>query len=116
MEKLNSISSSRTTTADASSQFTLPIFNTNMNETFDKYELRGGGEKFDPLVTAEALPGSTWMDSQVFPLVYELYGSVPGITLNRNTETLGLVPLKAMSIINRNQADYLLSGRKHKLL
>ena len=110
LEKLNNISSSRTTTADASSQFTLPIFNTTMNETFDKYELRGGGEKFDPLVTAQALPGSTWMDSQVFPLVYELYGTVPGISLSRNTETLGLVPLKAMSIINRNQTEYLLSG------
>lgn len=108
LEKLNSMSGGRVHSADDETHFSLPILNSDINETFDKYELKGNGNNFEPLITAEALTGPAWIDNNIIPMVYELYGTVPELSLSRNTNILGLVPLKGMSVFNRNLADYLL--------
>ncbi len=87
----------------------LPHIKTSLNETFDKYEIEGFGTGFDPLVFAEAQRGTFWIDSHVNPQVYELYGKA-GITLNRNTNVLGVFPLKAMLIFNSGERGYLLNN------
>jgi hypothetical protein len=112
LEKLNSISKVRVNSADDETHFSLPILNSDMDETFDKYELKGSGNNFEPLITAEALPGTAWIDNHIYPMVYELYGTIPDIYLSRNTDILGLVPLKGMSVVNRNMADYLLTSEQ----
>ncbi len=84
----------------------------SMHETFDLYELSGRGSDFAPLVYAEAKLGNQWLDQHVNPQVYELYGSTAGLALDRNTERLGLFPLKAMSIFNFNDNGYLLQGQQ----
>jgi hypothetical protein len=83
---------------------------TTMKETFDKYEIEGSGNGVLPLVSVEAQRGNSWLDSHVFPQVYELYGNA-GLTLNRNTDLLGIVPLKAMSIFNAGEKGYLLNSQ-----
>ena len=80
-----------------------------IKETFDKYETEGMGSEIDPLVSLEAQKGNFWIDSHVYPLIYELYGS-DGLKLNRNTEILGLFPARAIYISNINSPGYLLSG------
>jgi len=82
-----------------------------MSETFDKYEIEGSGSDVKPLVALEAQRGNAWIDSHVYPLVYELYGT-GGLTLERNTEILGLFPSKGMYISNINAEPYLLD-RSH---
>jgi hypothetical protein len=110
IEKMNSLSGTRVQSATDITRFDLPILTTYVNETFDKYELRGGGNNFQPLVTTEGMDGATWINNHIYPMIYELYGSDPGINLSRDTEILGLIPLKAMSTFNINQADYLLTA------
>ncbi len=80
-----------------------------LNETFDKYETEGNGIGISPMISVEALRGNPWLDSHVYPQLYELYGTA-GITLNRNTDLLGLIPLKTMTIFNSGEKGYLLNG------
>jgi hypothetical protein len=86
----------------------LPHILTSLNETFDKYETEGFESSFEPLVFAEAQRGTPWIDSHVYPQVYELYGTA-GITLDRNTNVLGIFPSKAMGIFNSYEKGYLLN-------
>ena len=87
----------------------LPHIFTSWNETFDKYETDGLESSFGPLVFAEAQRGAPWIDSHVYPQVYELYGTA-GITLDRNTNVLGIFPSKAMGIFNAGEKGYLLNA------
>lgn len=79
-----------------------------MQETFDLYELSGRSNDFGPLVYAEAKLGNQWLDQHVNPQVYELYGSTSGLSLDRNTDKLGLFPIKAMNVFNFGNQGYLL--------
>jgi hypothetical protein len=92
-----------------SSLMTLLYLRATSEEAFDDYETRGIESKFGPLVSLEASRGNPWVDGHVYPLVYELYGS-DGITLDRNTEILGLFPSRAMFISNKDIATLLLNG------
>ena len=83
---------------------------TTSNETLDKFETEGLGTNFEPLVFAYAQRGNFWIDSHVNPQVYELYGTSPGIMLERNTDVLGILPLRAMRIFNSDEKGYLSDG------
>jgi hypothetical protein len=84
----------------------------SMSETFDKFETTGQGPDFPPLVYAEAIPNNNWINNHVNPKVYELYNTIPGITLNRNTDTLGLFPSRGMRIFNFGEKDYTLQNNQ----
>jgi hypothetical protein len=108
-EKLNNFRGWQTGYAVDQTLMSLLDIEASMNETLDKFELSGGTD-FAPLVYAEAEMGNPWLDTHVNPTVYELYNSVPGITLDRNTNTLGIFPLKAMPIINFGEDGYTLQS------
>jgi hypothetical protein len=108
-EKLNSITAWNVQSAVDITLMSLPYIKITSNETFDKYEIEGRYSDFEPLVFAEAERGTSWIDYHVNPQVYELYGR-GGITLNRNTDLLGVLPLKAMVIFNSGEKGYLLDG------
>ena len=108
-EKLNSMTNWQVQYAIDVTLMSLIGIKTSLNETFDKYETEGNGQGIEPIVSVEALRGTTWIDSHVYPQVYELYGT-SGITLNRNTDLLGLIPLKTMTIFNSGEKGYLLNG------
>jgi hypothetical protein len=108
-DKLNSITIWNTQYAIDVTLMSLIGIQTTLSETFDKYETEGFGSGGESLVTVEALRGTPWLDTHVYPQVYEMYGS-DGITLNRNTDILGVLPLRAMIILNGGEKDYLLNN------
>jgi hypothetical protein len=110
IEKLNSMTNSQVEYAIDVTLMSLIGIKTSLNETFDKYETEGNGSGIEPMVSVEALRGTPWIDAHVYPQVYELYGNT-GITLNRNTNDLGIIPLKAMIIFNSGEKGYLLNGQ-----
>jgi hypothetical protein len=109
-EKLNSMNNWSVQYAIDVTLMSIPGIKTNLNETFDKYEIEGRSTDFNPLIFAEAERGPYWIDSHVNPLVYELYGTSQGITLARNTNLLGVFPLKALVIYNSGEKGYVLDG------
>jgi hypothetical protein len=112
MAKMNSMSGYRELYAVEKSLMSLLAIEGNMNETFDDFELKGRGEEMQPLVYAEALPGNDWLNSHAYGLVYELYGSDPGLTLARDVNVLGLMPLKGMWIFNNSNELYRLDENR----
>jgi hypothetical protein len=109
-EKLNSMYNWNTQYGIDATRMSIIGIKTTLNETFDKYEIEGRENSFNPLISVEAQRGNPWIDSHVNPQLYELYGTIPDIVLNRNTEILGLLPLKAMSVYNSGEKGYLLNG------
>ena len=109
-EKLNSMSNWKSQYGIDATRMSIIGMKTSMNETFDKYEIEGKENSFNPLISVEAQRGTYWIDSHVNPQVYELYGSIPDIILNRNTNILGVLPLKAMSVYNSGENGYLFNG------
>jgi hypothetical protein len=109
-EKLNSMRNWSVQYAIDATLMSIPGIKTTLNETFDKYEIEGSGTDFNPLVFAEAERGPYWIDSHVNPQVYELYGTNQGIALSRNTNLLGVFPLKAMVIYDSGERGYVLDG------
>ena len=109
-EKLNSMYNWKTQYGIDATRMSIIGIKTTLNETFDKYEIEGRENSFNPLISVEAQRGNLWIDSHVNPQLYELYGTIPDIVLNRNTEILGLLPLKAMSVYNSGEKGYLLNG------
>jgi len=109
-DKLNNFTSWRVGYAVDKTLMGLLDIEASMRETFDAFELNGRGTDFAPLVYAEAEMGNPWLDSHVNPTVYELYNSVPGLALDRNTNTLGIFPLKAMPIVNFGEDGYTLQN------
>jgi hypothetical protein len=109
-DKLNSISNWKAQYGVDFTRISIIGIKITLNETFDKYEIEGKGNSFNPLISVEALRGVPWIDSHVNPQVYELYGSIPDIMLNRNTNILGVLPLKAMSVYNSGEKGYLFDG------
>ncbi len=109
-DKLNSMSNLNVQSGIDVTLMSIIGIKTTLNETFDKYEIEGRENYFNPLVTVEAQRGTFWIDSHVNPQLYELYGTIPDIILNRNTNILGLLPLKAMSVYNTGEKGYLFTG------
>ncbi len=106
-EKLNNFKGWRAGYTVDQTLMSLLDIEASMSETFDRFELSGGTD-FAPLVYAEAEMGNPWLSNHVNPIVYELYNSDPGITLDRDLDKLGLFPLKAMPIINFGEDGYTL--------
>jgi hypothetical protein len=111
-EKLSNFTNWRTGYAIDKTLMSVLDIEAFMQETFDQFELHGRGTDFAPLVYAEAEMGNPWLDTHVNPTVYELYNSVPGISLDRDINTLGLFPLKAMPIINFGEDRYTLQNNQ----
>lgn len=106
-DKINAMTGYRELYAVEHSLMSLPAINGNMSETFDSYELTGNGEDQPALVYAEAVRNNnSWLNGHVYPLVYELYGSDPSLTLDRDVGVMGLMPLKGMWIFNDAGDDY----------
>lgn len=79
-----------------------------LDETFDKYETEGSGSAVKPLVAVEARRGNGWIDSHVYPLIYELYGTGE-LKLERDPEILGLFPSRGMYVSSSASQPYLLN-------
>jgi hypothetical protein len=109
-EKLNNMSGWNVQSGIDATLMSIIGIKTTLNETFDKYEIEGKENSFNPLVSVEAQRGTFWIDSHVNPQLYELYGTIPDIILNRNTNILGVLPLKAMSVYNTGEKGYLFAG------
>lgn len=78
----------------------------HLEESFDRFET----ESIDnilPLVRIEAARGTSWIDTHVFPLIYDLYGT-GGLTLQRNTDILGVFPARGMYVSNSKTGNYIL--------
>lgn len=81
----------------------------SMQEVFDDCE-RNGRDATKPLVYAEGIMENSWLKGHVYPMVYELYGSDPGIVINNRANDLGIIPLKAMLLTNMKMEDYSFQG------
>jgi hypothetical protein len=109
-EKLNSINSwNMQLTRDNSTGMLLPQVEASLDETFDRYENENSKDRIGSLIILEALVGNEWLDTHVNPQVYELYGT-SDLKLDRNTDDLGIIPLKAMCTVNTGYNSYLLNS------
>jgi hypothetical protein len=73
----------------------------SMQETFDEFELNGYPNRHQPLVQTVATSESSWMQLTMGPLLYDNYPVTPEVTITRrNTDVLGIVPLKAVRLTN----------------
>lgn len=80
-------------------------------ETFDKFELRGDGNKTAPLLFARATPSNNWLQNKIIPLIYQSYPMDNDITIEqRDVKLLGSPPLLALGVYNNDPASYQLSG------
>jgi hypothetical protein len=86
------------------------------DEPFDKAELAGSeftGNK--PLITLEAdLTNNAYYNNLVFPLVYDGYPLDGDITVSRNTQEMGLPPVRAVSIYQDPADIQLVDGALNK--
>ena len=89
-----------------STLMSVPYIRATLNESFDKYETEGISADLGPLVFVQAQRGTDWIDNHVYPLLYDLYGTA-GLTLDRNTDALGLFPSKSVYISNIGTDSYL---------
>ncbi|MGE5406540.1 MAG: hypothetical protein ACM3NR_02410 [Methanosarcina sp.] len=95
--------------SELSTLMSIPHIMVSMDETFDKYEIEGS-DGIPPLVCMEAQKENDWIKTHAYPLVYELYAS-DGLLLDRNIQTLGLFPARAIYMSNVQSDSYLLSGQ-----
>ena len=109
LDKLNNLKNMSTITGADKSLKSIIGLTAYTNETFDKYETEGATNDIGPFVFAEAYRNVPWIESHVYPLLYEKYG-LDGIMLTRNINILGLIPLKAMTIYNTEEKGYLLDN------
>ncbi|HEX2975041.1 MAG TPA: hypothetical protein VHO68_03815, partial [Bacteroidales bacterium] len=80
-----------------------------ISETFDKYELEGAPNGTRPLIQCEALM-NPWMSLYADNLVYDVCRTTD-LSLSRDITILGLLPVKAVIVFNRNAVNYLLNGQ-----
>jgi hypothetical protein len=93
--------------SEKSSLILIPHIRGTVSEVFDKYETEGS-KSILPLISLKAKKGNQWIDEQVFPLIYELYGQDLYI-LERNTEVLGIFPERAVYLYNSTESPLALS-------
>jgi len=79
----------------------------DIDETFDRFELRGIDEKAQPLVFAKASTNNSWLQNKLIPLVYQSYPLDNTLTIDqRDVSKLGTPPLGAVSVFNNDPALY----------
>jgi hypothetical protein len=80
-----------------------------IQETFDDFELKGKANHHKALVQVEASPATGWMSNTIAPLLYNSYPPDPAVTISRrNTDSLGVKPLRAVQLYNI-QENYILT-------
>lgn len=80
-----------------------------LSETFDNLELRGNPNHHKPLVQLTASYENNWMKNVISPMMYDTYPLDPGVSITRrNTDSLGVRPLRAVSLYNQ-QENYILT-------
>ncbi|WP_082923193.1 hypothetical protein [Flavobacterium succinicans] len=88
----------------------------NSMEPFDEIELMGNAKTLNiPLVTTEALLDDTYYKNEIFPLIYKGYPLESDLTLNRNTNILGVPPTKGVETLVWYQ-DYLINNSSSFML
>lgn len=66
-------------------------------EMFDKFDIEGTGDA-SPLIGFKASLNNSWYSNKIHPMVYKTY-PLNGLTINwRNTQELGVPPVKAVMI------------------
>lgn len=81
----------------------------SLPETFDDVELNGTPNRHKALLQLTASPENRWMQSHIAPTLYNDYPTHPSVSITRrNTDSLGVKPLKALTISNL-QENYSLS-------
>ena len=72
----------------------------NSSEPFDEIELIGNTKTLNiPLVTTEAILDDNYYKNEIFPLIYKGYPLESDLTLNRNTNVLGVPPTKGVETL-----------------
>jgi hypothetical protein len=80
-----------------------------IQETFDDFELRGSANRHKALVQLSASNENHWMKNVISPILYDSYPLDPTIAITRrNTDSLGIKPLKAVTLYNL-QDNYILN-------
>lgn len=88
----------------------------NAIEPFDEIELIGNAKTLNiPLVTTEAILDDNYYKNEIFPLIYKGYPLESDLTLNRNTNTLGVPPIKGVETLVWYQ-DYLMNNSSSAML
>ena len=79
-------------------------------EPFDEIEIIGNAKTLNiPLVNAEAILDDNYYKNEIYPLVYKGYPMESDLTFDRNTNLLGLPPVKAVETLAWYQ-DYLINN------
>ncbi len=81
------------------------------SELFDTYELSTSNYS-DPLIQFEA-SGNIWLNNSIIPLIYADYPVTSAATITwRSTETLGIIPMKAIENVQDEISGTLTEGEK----
>lgn len=71
------------------------------SERFSLSELVGSRTTaFVPLISTEAVIDDSYYTDSIYPLIYQGYPLQPQFTFDRNTDLLGVVPIKAVEILS----------------
>nr|WP_315152070.1 hypothetical protein [uncultured Flavobacterium sp.] len=88
----------------------------NSTEPFDEIELIGNAKTLNiPLVTTEAILDDNYYKNEIFPLIYKGYPLESDLTLDRNTNILGIPPTKGVETLVWYQ-DYLMNNSSSFML
>lgn len=88
----------------------------NSSEPFDEIELIGNAKTLNiPLVTTEAILDDNYYINEIFPLIYKGYPLESDLTLNRNTNTLGIPPTKGVETLAWYQDDLMNNATSYML-
>lgn len=88
----------------------------NSSEPFDEIELIGNAKTLNiPLVTTEAILDDNYYINEIFPLIYKGYPLESDLTLNRNTNVLGVPPTKGVETLVWYQ-DYITNNSRSFML
>lgn len=88
----------------------------NSSEPFDEIELIGNAKTLNiPLVTTEAILDDNYYINEIFPLIYKGYPLESDLTLNRNTNVLGVPPTKGVETLVWYQ-DYIMNNSSSFML
>lgn len=109
-EKWTSLSGNQNLFGIATGNIALIGKSGNLQETFDEFDLNGYTNRNQPLVQVIASPNNNWLTQGMGPILYDTYPADPTVVItNRNTEILGVKPLKAVRLTNDQQEYYKLS-------
>lgn len=88
----------------------------NSSEPFDEIEVIGNAKTLNvPLVTTEAILDDNYYLNEIFPLIYKGYPLESDLILNRDTDILGLPPIKGVETLAWYRDDLMNNATSYTL-